>query len=182
MLPKFENPHLINLWKILMLCRFILCMNYSVFESKLDKFIINFKSLLYFAVVIMSVRFMINLNSWNQVRLRKLCFDWRLKTVEVGNQRKSLHLLFLLLLVKQTMGLVWVERKCALRLCSFVFVVVSSLGLILLGCLRLLLIWSCIILLINCHVLAYYVRTIYCSRWGLCCCQHLLRCFIRFTF
>jgi len=78
----------------------ILSVDYSIFESQLNKFIVNFKSLLYFALVIVSIRLMENLYCWNQVRLRKLCFDRRLQTIEMRNQGKSMQLLFLLLLIK----------------------------------------------------------------------------------
>ena len=78
----------------------ILSVDYSIFESQLNKFIVNFKSLLYFALVIVSIRLMENLYCWNQVRLRKLCLDRRLQTIEMRNQGKSMQLLFLLLLIK----------------------------------------------------------------------------------
>jgi hypothetical protein len=78
----------------------ILSVDYSIFESQLNKFIVNFKSLLYFALVIVSIRLMENLYCWNQVRLRKLSLDRRLQTIEMHNQGKSLQLLFLLLLIK----------------------------------------------------------------------------------
>lgn len=99
-LSQLQYSHLIKFREILIHMRIvILLMDYFILKSKLDKFVVYFKTFLDFAVVMMWKWLMKYLNSRNQMRLRQFSFYWWLQTIKMESKWHSLHLLFLLLLV-----------------------------------------------------------------------------------
>jgi len=115
MMRQLQNPILFIFSKIDDLTVFILARYYFLFERQSDEFIVDFKTFLNSAIVMMGERLVEYLDSGGGSCFWQVCFDRRLDTVEVLLYREwFLNVLLTLNLdVEDGVALVGVEAQSA---------------------------------------------------------------------